>query len=168
MENIPFLIFSLLSINNISLKGYNDFFADYIDLKNTFSVKGIFVWMIFFSHYNQYFKRENLYTYKIILSCLGQKIVSMFLFYSGYGIYESIKKKGNKYSKSLLTKSLILFIKSELIILIFALRNIIYKKEITLKKYILTAFFYSSIGNSNWFAYTLLHLCIFIFCIYRK
>jgi peptidoglycan/LPS O-acetylase OafA/YrhL len=87
----------------------------------------------------------------------------MFLFYSGYGIYESIKKKGNKYSKSLLTKSLILFIKSELIILIFALRNIIYKKEITLKKYILTAFFYSSIGNSNWFAYTIILYYIYAF-----
>ena len=163
MESIPFLVFSLLSINNVSLKGHNDFFTDYIELKNTFSVKGIFVWVIFFRHYTQYYKWKSLYTYKIILNCLDQTIVSMFLFYSGYGIYESIKKKGNKYSKSLLTKSLILFIKSELIILIFALRNIIYKKEITLKKYILTAFFYSSIGNSNWFAYTIILYYIYAF-----
>lgn len=163
MENIPFLIFSLLSINNASLKGHNDFFADYIDLKNTFSVKGIFVWIIFFRHYIQYYKRKNRFTYEIIISCLGQKIVSMFLFYSGYGIYESIQKKGNNYSKSLLTKSLIIFIKSELIILIFVLRYIIYKKEITLKKYILTAFFYSSIGNSNWFAYTIILFYIYSF-----
>ena len=51
MENVPFLVLCLLSINNISLKGNNDFFKDYIDLKNTFSVKGIFVWMIIFFHY---------------------------------------------------------------------------------------------------------------------
>ena len=102
MENIPFLIFSLLSINNASLKGHNDYFSDYIDLNNTFSVKGIFVWIIFFRHYIQYYNRKSRYTYEKILSCFGQKIVSMFLFYSGYGIYESFKKKGNKYSKSLL------------------------------------------------------------------
>jgi len=161
MENIPFLIFSLLSINNASLKGHNDFFKDYIDLKNTFSVKGIFVWLIFLRHYIQYYKRKNRYTYETILVCFGQKIVSMFLFYSGYGIYESFKKKGNKYSKSLLTKSLIIFIKSELIILIFVLKCIIYKNRINLKNYILAAFFYTSIGNSNWFAYTIILFYIY-------
>jgi peptidoglycan/LPS O-acetylase OafA/YrhL len=87
----------------------------------------------------------------------------MFLFYSGYGIYESIKKKGNKYSKSLLIKSLIIFIKSQLIILIFALRCIIYKKKITFKKYALAVFLYSSIGNSNWFAYTIILFYIYAF-----
>ena len=163
MENIPFLIFSLLSINNAGLKGHNDFFSDYIDLNNTFSVKGIFVWIIFFRHYIQYYNRKSRYTYEKILSCFGQKIVSMFLFYSGYGIYESFKKKGNKYSKSLLIKSLIIFIKSELIILIFALKCIIYKDTITLKKYILAVFFYTSIGNSNWFAYTIILFYIYAF-----
>ena len=152
---MPFLIFSLLSINNISLKGQNDFFTDYIELKNTFSIKGIFVWLIIFYHYSHYEWRRK-YIFEIIADYIGQKMVSMFLFYSGYGIYESIKKKGNKYTKSLITKSLIIFIKSELIILIFALRCIIYKKEVTLKTFILTIFFKSSIGNSYWFAYTII------------
>ena len=163
MENIPFLIFSLLSINNASLKGYNDFFIDYIDLKNTFSVKGIFVWMIIFKHYSGYFKRKNLYIYEIIVRHLDQRVVSMFLFYSGYGIYESIKIKGNKYSKSLLTKSLIIFIKSELMILIFVLRSIIYRKEITIKDYILSSFFFSTIDNDIWFTYTIILFYIYAF-----
>ena len=163
MENIPFLIFSLLSINNASLKGHNDFFTDYIDLKNTFSVKGIFVWLIIFKHYSGYFKRKNMYIYEIIVRHIDQRVVSMFLFYSGYGIYESIKKKGNKYSKTLLTKSLIIFIKSELMILIYVLRSMIYRKEITIKDYILSAIFFSKIDNDIWFTYTIILFYIYAF-----
>ena len=155
MENTPFLIFCLLSASNVSLKGSNDFFKDYIDLKNTFSIKGIFVWIIIFYHYSHYEWRKK-YIFEIIVDYVGQKMVSMFLFYSGYGIYESVKKKGNKYAKSLLIKSLIILIKSELIILIFGLRCIIYRKEVSLKKFILTIFFKTSIGNSYWFAYTII------------
>jgi len=163
MENLPFLIFSLLSINNANLKGHNDFFTDYMDLKNTFSVKGIFVWMIIFKHYGGYYKRKNKYIFEKILVQIDQKVVSMFLFYSGYGMYESIKKKGNKYAKTLPIKSLIIFIKSELMILIFVLRRIIYKKEIILKKYILSVFFYDTMGNSNWFTYTIIIYYIYAF-----
>ena len=163
MENIPFLIFSLLSINNASLKGHNDFFTDYIDLKNTFSVKGIFVWLIIFKHHYGYFKRKKMFIYEIIIKHMDQGVVSMFLFYSGYGIYESIKKKGNKYSKSLLTKSLIIFIKSELMILIYVLRSIIYRKEITIKDYILSAIFFSKIDNDIWFTYTIILFYIYAF-----
>lgn len=163
MENVPFFIFSLLSFNNVSLKGYNDFFKDYIDLKNTFSVKGIFVWMIIFYHYEIYYKRKKRSLYEQILDFVGQKVVTMFLFYSGYGIYESIKKKGYKYCKTLLKKSLIIFIKSELIILIFLLRVFIYKKQITLKKFLLTIIFKASIGNSNWYAFTIMLFYIYSF-----
>ena len=155
MENTPFLIFCLLSASNASLKGSNDFFKDYIDLKNTFSIKGIFVWIIIFYHYAHYEWRRK-YLFEIIVDNIGQKMVSMFLFYSGYGIYESFKKKGNKYAKSLLIKSVVILIKSELIILIYAIRCIIYRKEVSLKTFIYTIFFKSSIGNSYWFAYTII------------
>ena len=163
MENAPFLVFCLFSINNISFKGYNDFFKDYIDLKNTFSVKGIFVWMIIFFHYELYYKRKKRFLYEQILDAVDQKVVTIFFFYSGYGIYESIKKKGNKYFKTLLKKSLNIFIKSEIMILIFLLRIFIYKKELTFKKFILTTIFKSNIGNSNWYALTIILFYIYAF-----
>lgn len=48
MEDIAFFIFFLLAINNMGLKGYNNFYKDYLDLKHTSSVRGIFVMLIFF------------------------------------------------------------------------------------------------------------------------
>ena len=174
MEDIAFLVLCLLTINNVSYKGSNDFFYDYIELKNTNPIKGIFVWMIILYHYIHYYSREKYkYIYEEILNDFGQKVVTMFLFYSGFGLYESIKKKGNKYVKTLLIKALILFIKTQLILLVFLLRNIIYKMKTTLKQYLLSVIFYESLGNSKWFAltiivyyiYTYYMLFTWIFCI---
>ena len=93
MEDIIFVILFLLSFININIKGINNFFYDYMELKNTNSVKGIFVWLIILSHYKNYYVTKKYYTYRKILNCLGQKMVSLFLFYSGFGIYYSHKKK---------------------------------------------------------------------------
>ena len=165
MENAPFFIFCLLSINNMSLKGHNDFYKDYIDLKNTFPVKGVFVWIIILFHYEQYYKREKKFLFEQIVELINQKMVTMFLFYSGYGIYESIKKKGNEYSKTIWKKSLIIYIKSQLILLIFVLRMAIFKKKkkLTFKRYILAMLFKSHVGNSNWFAFTIIVLYLYAF-----
>ena len=67
MEDIAFLIFCLLSIINIDVKGINSFFDDYIELKNTFSVKGIFVWLIVFNHHSQYIRKKNIYITKLFI-----------------------------------------------------------------------------------------------------
>ena len=103
-----FFLFCFLSVLNIKIKGIDNFFNEYMDLENTNAIKGIFVWLIIFHHKTIYGINKN-YIYKIITGNLGQKIVSMFLFYSGYGINESIKIKGDNYIQKLLIKALIMF-----------------------------------------------------------
>ena len=163
MENLNFFIFCLLSIINITIKGNNNFFKDYMALENTSPIKGIFVWLIIMSHYRGYYKTTQIYICRKILSYFGQKMVSLFLFYSGYGIIESIKKKGINYAKTLPIKSLILFIKYQLILLIFLLNNILLGKKLNFKNYFLSVIFKQSIGNSNWFAYTIIFLYLYSF-----
>ena len=156
MEDIIFFILISLTLINIKIKGSNQFFQDYMDLKNTYPIKGIFVWLIILSHYKSYYKANQNYLYKKILNCFGQKMVSIFLFYSGFGIYESMKKKGVNYSKSLLKKTIIIFIKSQIIIILFAICNLLLGIKNYLKTYVFSIFFYKSIGNSNWFAFTII------------
>ena len=131
-----------------------------MELENTSKIKGIFVWMIIFSHNKQYYNLAlyNKYIYIKILRNIGQKMVSLFLFYSGYGIVESIKKKGIIYAKTLPKKGAILFIKFQLVLIIFLINNIICRIKVTLKQYILSVIFKRSIGNSNWFAFTIISL----------
>lgn len=125
MVNLIYIILCVLSFININIKGINSFFYDYIDLENTKPVKGIFVWMIFFRHCMDYFNKE-LKKGKISIlidKSFGPNIVSLFLFYSGYGINESFKKKGNIYIKTLPIKSVIFFIKFQIILLMFLFNN---------------------------------------------
>jgi hypothetical protein len=156
MEDIIFFILIALTLINIKIKDSNQFFDDYMDLKNTLPIKGIFVWFIILSHYKSYYKVNKNYLYRKILYCFGQKMVSVFLFYSGFGIYESKQKKGINYSKSLLRKLIIIFIKSQIIIFLFAICNLLLGIKYYLKTYILSIIFYKSIGNSNWFAFTII------------
>jgi len=107
-----FFMFCLLSVINLKIKGLDKFFYDYMEIQNTNSIKGIFVWLIIFCHKSKYGKKKN-YLHYTILNYLGQKVVSMFLFYSGFGILESLKKKGPNYTKTLKFKSIILFFKSQ-------------------------------------------------------
>jgi len=160
MEDIFFAILIILSINDMNANGLNKFNQDYMDLKYTSSLRGIFVWLIILSHHNSYYKNYH-YLYSKIIYCLNQKIVSLFLFYSGYGIYESIKIKGTNYAKTLPKKALILYIKFLIIIFLFFVSNLILKLKYNIIRYLLSMIFISDVGNSNWFAFT-----IIIFYIY--
>lgn len=156
MMDYFFFILCFLSLYNLKIKGINQFFYDYLNLENTNSIKGIFVWLIIFCHKSQYGVNKK-YLFLKIIGHLGQKVVSMFFFYSGFGISESLKKKGFIYAKKLPKKSLILFIKYQIILLIYLTVNIfILKKKITFKTFILSVFFKYSLGNSNWFAFTII------------
>ena len=164
MENLIFFILFLLSIININIKGMNNFYYDYMELKNTNSIKGIFVWMIIMSHYYSYYRYTNrFYLNRIILRCFGQKMVSLFLFYSGFGIYESVKNKGKKYIKNLIKKALALFLKSQIILILFLINNLYLGVKITFKQYILSIIFKKGIGNSNWFAFTIISYYLYSF-----
>ena len=151
-----FFIFCFLSILNLQVKGKEKYNHDYMEFNNTCSIKGIFVWLIIFRHKSGYGNYKN-FLYKKIDNNLSQQVVSMFLFYSGFGIYESLKKKSYLYAKSLLFKAIIIFLKSQIIILIYLACNIfIVGNKITLKRYLLSVIFKLGIGNSNWFAFTII------------
>ena len=75
-----------MSVYNIKVKGINNFFDDYMEIENSNSIKGIFVWVIIFCHKTKYGNFTN-YVFNIIVVNLSQKVVSMFLFYSGFGIF---------------------------------------------------------------------------------
>lgn len=165
MLDLIYFLLCLLSIINVDIKGQNSFYYDYMELDSANYVKGIFVWMIFFRHFIGYFKRKDILNKisLLIIDSLDQNVVSLFLFYSGYGINESYKKKGITYIKNLPKKSLILFIKSQIAILFFLLNNILLGIKTSLKRYFLAIIFKEGIGNSYWFNFTIILLYLYSF-----
>ena len=160
MEDLVFLIFCLLSIIHIHLQCKDKFFNDYMDIKYTNPLRGIFVWIIFFHHYRVLNKKNN-FLHEKITSELSQKLASIFFFYSGYGIFESLKKKEKKYIKTLPKKIIILYIKTQIIIFIYLMVDLYLKEKVTLKKYLFSLIFKESVKNSKWFPFTI--ICFYFY-----
>lgn len=88
----------------INKEGFNE---DYIEKGQCNAVKGIFIIVVFMRHVVPYVKKagydmQSMFDmfYKLIDWQVGQLLVVMFLFYSGYGVMASISKKGDKYITS--------------------------------------------------------------------
>ena len=88
----------LFIITFLSLKFHKDKFnEDFLAHSQTLCVNGIFVILVFIRHLTNYcyFSQNSSIILNFINTNLEQLIVTTFFFYSGYGIYESIKHKTN-------------------------------------------------------------------------
>lgn len=144
----------------------------------TTSIKGIFVLLVFLSHANNYLLSMPAYTADVLnqpyinfQSHLGQGVVVMFLFYSGYGVMESIKKKGTLYvhaiPKRRILKTLLHFDIAVLLYLFLdlALGTLARRSPLT----VLLAFTgWTSLGNSNWYIFAVLMLYLFTFIAFSR
>lgn len=83
-------------------------FENFLDRSQTNAIKGVFILLVFLRHVLQYVQKSG-YEFDapgdiVVVSLnmyLGQFIVVMFLFYSGYGVMEAIKNKGRGYVNSI-------------------------------------------------------------------
>lgn len=162
------LLFGVVLLFAITgLKKTNDNQTDYMSVNMTNSIKGIFLCMVFFSHIWTYADFVHPYLdapYQLVRRVTGQCIVAVFLFYSGYGIMESIKKKGKNYVRKIpvhrFLKVLLLF--DSALAFYFGYRYLT-GSQFGVKKIILTLVGWDSIGNSNWYIFCVLWLYIFTF-----
>ena len=95
-----FIIICLIGVQ-LSPKDGGNYISDYMSVDKTMAIKGIFIIIVFFSHFNSYatFRSALDLAYLEDFSKIGQRMVAMFMFYSGYGVMESVKKKNMGYVK---------------------------------------------------------------------
>lgn len=144
---------------------------DYLKKDTTTIINGMFVITIFFSHFIAYITKTNVYDdYLInILHFIGQLMVTSFLFYSGYGIYEGIKNKKDYISSFFRKRFIPTFINFSIAIILFIIVNLIIGNTYSIKEILLSFTGYESIGNSNWYMLAIFSLYIFIIiCFNRK
>ena len=85
----------------ISVKGFER--EEALSMRTTNALRGVFIMLVMLSHFKGYCSPYTAAVDVIggrISTELGQLIVVMFLFYSGYGVCESIRKKGSGYVRS--------------------------------------------------------------------
>lgn len=154
---IIFILISFIGINFQNIKGID---GDALSKERTTMINGIFVVIVLFSHFNSY-ATSDIAVDKIyyLFFKIGQLMVTPFLFYSGYGIYESIKNKKN-YMDGFFKKRIVkLFVSVFLALVLYMILNIVIGKSYDIKTILLSTIGFTSIGNSNWFIFA-------TFCMY--
>lgn len=134
---------------------------NYLSIKNTTAVKGAFMLLVFSRHFKGYTGLYSVYDlpFKNFDALIGQLIVVMFFFYSGYGVYVSFLKKGVQYIKDFPRKRILLtFVNFALAVILFIIIDcclgIWYEPYV----YVLAFTGYTSVGNSCWYIFAALCL----------
>ena len=144
--------------------------SDYMSRGSTDSIKGIFILLVFFSHFNSYITLNGSlnYVYSYIVSFFGQTMVTLFLFYSGYGVMESIKNKGTDYINSFPKKRILIsLINFDIAVFLFLILGLILKREFTISQIFLSFIGWDTLGNSNWYIFVILLLYLFTFVSFK-
>ena len=142
----------------------NQFFLDYCHPKNTTIVNGIFVALVFLSHASAKIELNSSLDagYVLFKNHLLQLVVVTFLFYSGYGMCESLKKKPGYLKNILSQRFLKLLVHFDVAILLYVLTQWMLGKTYGLKHILLSFIGFKSVGNSNWYIFVILLLYIFL------
>ena len=137
----------------ISWVKWND---GYLDKGTTAVVNGLFIVLVFLSHFAQYAPE---YIVNYIGRYLEQLIVVMFLFYSGYGCAVQYLKKGQDYLRSFPRKRILAtLVNFDVAVLAFLVVGLLLGKVFTVKQVLLSFVCWESLGNSNWYIFAIM-LC---------
>ena len=164
----------LLIISGAEFSKQNEFNKDYISRAGTTAIKGIFVILIMFSHGKGYIDVGGKFDvpYLKMQDHLNQMIVAMFMFYSGYGIMESIKKKGSAYIDTIPKKRFPqVLLNMDIAVVLFLILAATAGKFYNVGHILLSLIGWESVGNSNWYIFVILALYVityFAFLILKK
>ena len=160
------LILLLIMFSSAQVEGEDSFARDYMSPEKTAPVKGIFVLLVFFSHVRQLFELSGPLDemYLTMQRHLGQMVVALFLFYSGYGMMEQIKRRGYDYVRSILRKRLPrLLLNFDLAVLLFLCLKLALGQPVRLTTVLWSLVGWKSLGNSNWYIFVTLALYVFMY-----
>ena len=162
------IIFCIICFVGVKFAGPGEFNRDYMSKDTTVPVKGIFVLLVFFKHFlgecplNGDFDGFALWyrTY------IGQTVVTLFLFYSGYGVMESIKKRGRDYVSKLPIRVLRLWLHFALAVLLYLIFRLATGKRYGIVRIIKAFTGIQSIGNSTWYIIAMLIMYLLTFAAF--
>lgn len=154
-----YVILFVIVLASLKYKGTN---SEYISVQQTNVIKGVFIWLVFMGHIMPYIADVIPLESFIdragpgVVRILQQLVVVPFLFYSGYGVTNSIKNKGQSYVDSIPKKRVLnTMLNFGVAVSFFILLNWLLDIPMNLKQILLSFVCWDSIGNSNWYILTI-------------
>lgn len=127
-------------------------------------VNGYFITLVFLSHLRTYIPKEGYgpldQGFLWVIGNLGQLIVATFLFYSGYGIAESIKNKPGYISSFPKRRILTFLLDVWLAVGAYLILNLVQGTVPPLQKVLLSMVGWLNLGNSNWYISAILWMYV--------
>lgn len=172
------VVFYLIAISllffgvRVSKKG--TFHADFLSKEQSNAIKGFFILMVFVSHFINLLKVNGFDFSANILDSSAlwfqkqhmQLIVAMFLFYSGYGVMESIKSRGEDYLKAFPRKRILnTLLNFDVAVVIFIVVNLLIGIDMKSKQILLSFVGWKTVGNPSWYIFVILccYLASYVF-----
>lgn len=159
------IIFLMFICSDMKIAEENSFNRNYLNHDSTLAVNGIFVVLVFFSHCTESLDLSGVYdgVYVTLKKSLLQMVVVPFLFYSGFGIMESIKNKEG-YVKSIpKNRFLKVLVHFDIAVLLYLVLQYLLGQRFGFKRTILALVGWVGVGNSNWYIFVMLVLYIMVF-----
>lgn len=129
--------------------------VDYIGKSQCNVIKGIFILIVFFSHFQQYVAEAGGRVFNLYL---GQLMVAMFLFYSGYGVAESFAVKGTSYVRDFPKRRILTtLLNFDIAVVAFIALDLVIGRSIGLWQSLLAFVCWESVGNSNWYIFVIIY-----------
>ncbi len=172
---IFFLLFVAVCFWGISRPDGGGFVPDYMSKTKSTAVKGIFVILVFFRHFVNYNHLGPWQSDSVIVSfirAIGPLMVTMFLFYSGYGVMESIKNKGWTYVKNMPVQRILrVLFEFDIAVVLYILLNWALGIRMTAVQIMKSFVALATVGNSNWYIVAIIACYLFTylsFSLWRK
>ena len=138
--------------------------SQYLSKESTNAIKGLCILLVFLRRGNQYIAASG-YDYlciwdksfALIDSLLGQLIVVMFLFFSGYGVMCSIKKKGDDYLRNIPKhRALNTLLNFDIAVIFFIILAFLMGEDLTKVQIFMSLICWEEVGNSNWYIFVII------------
>lgn len=169
---VYFVILAVICLIGIRFR-WKAGFENYMAPQPTGAIKGIFVVIVLLSHLRQYIHLTHAWydqPYQDILHYLGQLMVVAFLFYSGYGVFFSIRKKPG-YVKTLpVRRAFRVWLHFAVAACLYFIMQLAIGNHYTVKDLLLSMIGVKALGNSAWFVIViiLLYLVTYLaFTVFR-
>lgn len=162
------IIITVLLIALLCL-GIKNNVGDSLSRNNTETWKGFGILIVFIDHIRGYFNQsEPLFSMSIdpqllLAYGLGTKyMVCTFLFFSGYGVTNSIITKGKTYVEAMPQRRLFpTLLNFDIAVCFFLIIDLFLQVDVPIEDFVLSLIAWESIGNSNWYIFAI--MCCYIF-----
>ncbi len=166
---VVIIFFLLLAGGRPRFRGLYD---DYLGRESTDAVRGIFILLILASHFVEYldpFTQPLDLAFGRIKTILGQSVVTLFLYYSGYGVALSADKKGPDYVRTMPVKRILpTLLTYDCAAMLYLILQLWMGKHYTLGHFLQSLFGWTNYGNSNWYIVAILALYVITWLVLRK